>query len=242
MKSIPSVSELLDIALKSLGSDFADKKWLGRNFCQAILTFESTAYDVYLKNEKKAFETMIVDWLKIHAKELQGMYTAHGDQMLNEFLRPLLVKYSPLAIQWEFRSAQRRKARGGKSLEKVLATLLRNVGVQCELPKGKARTTLKRIDLVLPDQQTALSSPDRAHFISCKRTLRERWKQTIPEREPSWRVYLVTLDDNLPEDKADEIHQLGMIAYVPDDLKKERHLSAKEWIRPLSTLPRDLER
>ncbi|MGA8857943.1 MAG: type II restriction endonuclease [Candidatus Bathyarchaeia archaeon] len=116
--------------------------------------------------------------------------------MPNDFLKPMLVKYSPLAIQWDFRSAQRRKTRGGKSLEKVLEILLRDVGVKCEFPKGSARTTLKRIDLVVPDQQTALSNPDRAHFISCKRTLRERWKQTIPERQPSWRVYLVTVDDS----------------------------------------------
>jgi hypothetical protein len=63
---------------------------------------------------------------------------------------------------------------------------------------------------------------------------------TIPEREPSWPVYLVIIDDSLPEDKADEIHQLGMIAYVRDELKDERHLSTRSWIRPLSTLPKDL--
>jgi len=56
--------------------------------------------------------------------------------------------------------------------------------------------------------------PDKAYFLSCKRTLRERWKQTIPERKPSWRVFLLTQDEDLPEDKAEEIDELGMIVYV----------------------------
>lgn len=34
----------------------------------AILKLESTAYEAYLKNEKKAFEKLIINWLNVHAK------------------------------------------------------------------------------------------------------------------------------------------------------------------------------
>lgn len=113
--------------------------------------------------------------------------------------------------------------------------------MSCEKPKGREpRKVLKRIDGVVPNQETALSTPDKAFFLSCKRTLRERWKQTIPERKPAWRVFLLTIDDELSEDKAKEIDQLGIIAYVKDELKDQSHLRDKDWIRKLSDLPRDL--
>lgn len=140
----------------------------------------------------------------------------------------------------EFDSSQTRKARGGKTFEYIIEYLLKSIGILCEKPSGKAGKLLKRIDLVIPNQDIAMKRPDEAYFLSCKRTLRERWKQTIPERKPSWRVFLLTMDENLPENKAMEIDTLGMIVYVRDELKERSHLQKKEWVRKLSDLPRDI--
>lgn len=114
---------------------------------------------------------------------------------------------------------------GGKSFESIVRFLLNRIGISCQKPKGGEQAkVLKRIDGVIPDQETALNTPDRALFLSCKRTL-GRWKQTISERKPAWRGFLITVGENLPEDKAEEIDHLGIIAYVKDEVKARRHLA-----------------
>jgi len=44
----------------------------------------------------------------------------------------------------------------------------------------------------------------------------------------------------LPEGKAREIDELGMIVYVRDELKGKDYLTKKPWVRKLSDLPKDL--
>jgi hypothetical protein len=141
----------------------------------------------------------------------------------------------------EFRAGQKRKARGGGTFQIAIEYLLREIKIPCEKPTGKYAKILKRIDLIVPDQKTAIERPDQAYFISAKRTLRERWKQTIPERKPSWRVFLITIDEELSIEKADEINSLGMILYIQDELKSKPFLKDKFWIRSLSDLPKDIK-
>jgi len=94
-------------------------------------------------------------------------------------------------------------------------------------PHKETRNVLKRIDLVSPDAETARSMPDKAIFIATKRTLRERWKQTVLEHMKGARLYLVTINGDLTEKKAKEINQTGMIVYVPSELKEKPYLRDK---------------
>jgi len=135
-----------------------------------------------------------------------------------------------------------RKARGGRTFEKLVLKLLQALGIEGETPQGEAREKLGRIDIVIPSVNVALETPDRAFFLACKRTLRERWKQEVPIAQPNQRVYLITIDEELPERKAKEIKEKGLIAFVRDDLKEQEHLIGKPWIRKLSDLPKELRR
>jgi hypothetical protein len=108
-----------------------------------------------------------------------------------------------------------------------------------EIPTGEYRERLRRIDIVIPNSVEALENPDKAVFITCKRTLRERWRQEVPAVGPNQRVYLLTLDEELSQEKANEIRNLGLIVYVRDDLKQSR-FSSKSWVRKLSDLPKDI--
>jgi hypothetical protein len=47
------------------------------------------------------------------------------------------------------------------------------------------------------------------------------------------------LDEELSQEKANEIRSLGLIVYVRDDLKQSR-FSNKSWVRKLSDLPKDI--
>jgi hypothetical protein len=98
---------------------------------------------------------------------------------------------------------------------------------------------LRRIDIVIPSGEVALETPDKAIFIICKRTLRERWKQEVPAVGPNQRVYLLTIDNELSETKAKEIKNLGLIVYIKDNLKEEKFKDLP-WVRKLSDLPKDI--
>jgi len=240
VESIPDIDRILKETYAAMDPVYRDRAWVRRNFSQAILRTESAAFELYKKYEDLAVVNLTSAWIKAHAQDLEGLYAQHLDNSVTTYLTEVLKRFTPVARKFEFILSQKRKSRGGLSFERLMKTQLELAGIPCEVPSGSTKKRLKRIDIVVPNQEIGLKTPDKAYFISCKRTLRERWKQSIPEREPSWRVYLATTDDSLPEDKAKEIHQLGMIAYVRDELKSQQHLSEKQWIRRLSDLPRDL--
>lgn len=135
-----------------------------------------------------------------------------------------------------------RKARGGKTFEKVVLRLLAFIDIKGESPTGNAKEELRRIDIVIPSIEIATKTPDRAIFLTCKRTLRERWKQEVPQARLNQRIYLLTIDEDLSESKANEINQKGLIAFVRDELTKNPSLQKMPWIRKLSDLPKELKK
>lgn len=48
------------------------------------------------------------------------------------------------------------------------------------------------------------------------------------------------IDESLPESKANEINQKGLIAFVRDELLKNKRFQKMPWVRKLSNLPREL--
>ena len=242
IETIPSVDEIILTAFEEAPPRFKRRNWVGRNFHKAVYEMESRAFDLYKNTQTKALDELIRLWVRNNETRLRAELDRLMDRPLVEFVRIVAKRLAPLVEHFSFRTSQMRKARGGSSFEKILGIQLRKAGIPCESPYGSGRRTLRRIDCVVPDQDTGIERPDQAVFISCKRTLRERWKQTIPERGPNWTVYIVTSDTNLPLEKAEEINQLGMIVAVRDDLKRQPHLSGLAWVRPLSNLPGELRR
>ncbi|MBC7328374.1 hypothetical protein H5T87_09735 [bacterium] len=167
-----------------------------------------------------------------------------NEQGWDEFIKKAKALFSDFAFlvqALEKDLGNMRKSRGGRTFEKLVLRLLGAMGVPCEFPRGHAKERLRRIDIVIPSTQVALETPDRAFFLACKRTLRERWRQEVPLAQPNQRVYLITIDEELPESKAREIKERGLIAFVRDDLKERNHLKGNAWIRRLSDLPKVLK-
>ncbi len=238
---MPKLQKILDSARDAIqkeNPELLKPEYIKQHFSECVITLERKAFNIYLRNEENLFLAIIDEWVSKNAELLKELNKKFPDT--KNFSKEICKHFYPVVQKMEFDSSQTRKARGGKTFERIIEYLLKSIGVPCESPSKDAKKILKRIDLVIPNQDTAIKRPDKAYFLSCKRTLRERWKQTIPERKPSWRVFLLTLDENLPEDKAIEIDALGMIVYVRDELKERRHLQKKEWVRKLSDLPKDI--
>jgi len=222
---IPSVDEILNEAINNLQLANLSQDKILQDFANLVRKLEAEAFKVYQQYEGQAFKTLI--------QLCRGKKT-----LLDEKKVELLVQATR---KLEFKAGQMRKARGGASFQKIVQRLLNLAGIPCEEPHRETRQLLKRIDLVSPSAEVAKGTPDKAIFLAVKRTLRERWKQAVPEQMKGARLYLVTMNGECPEGKAEEIKQAGMVAYVPDGLKKEDHLRQKSWIRPLSSLPKDIK-
>ncbi|MHA1304329.1 MAG: type II restriction endonuclease [Candidatus Heimdallarchaeaceae archaeon] len=238
---IPTLQDILELAIQKIEKEspnIIEVSYIKNHFSKCASILEQIAFKIYLKFEERMFITAINQWVTQNKETLEKLSKKFSKP--SDFAREVCKRFYPIIQKMEFESAQKRKARGGKTFEYIVEYLLTRIGIECQRPEKKARKILKRVDLVVPNQNVAMTRPDQAYFLSCKRTLRERWKQTIPERKPSWRVFLLTLDDSLPEGKADEINALGMIVYLKDELKREDHLKDKGWVRKLSELPIDL--
>lgn len=220
-KVIPSVDAVLDEAISNLGISKFPKNKILKNFGLLTEKVETEAFRVYQKYEDLAFKTLIKFWKKERIKTPEELVKA--------------------TKKLEFIAGQMRKARGGASLQKIIQKLLSLAGIPCEEPDKETKRILRRIDLVVPTAEVAKDTPDKAVFLAVKRTLRERWKQAVPEQMKGTRLYLITLNGECSEGKAQEIKEVGMVAYVPDDLKKQKHLQNKPWIRALTELPKDIK-
>jgi len=237
--SIPSLDDILDNAWRDLNPTAQEVE---ENFSQALENLDKKATEIYLNYEREAIKKLALEWIKTQAKPIRKqMEQILAENQLEKFIQKaseLFVEFGGLVQKLEKDLGNMRKARGGKTFEKIISRLLGLIEIEAVSPKGK----LKRIDLVIPSIETALNTPDRAIFLTCKRTLRERWKQEVPQVRTNQRVYLLTIDDDLSESKADEINEKGLIAFVKDEIKEREGLRDKPWIRKFSDFPEELRR
>lgn len=130
-------------------------------------------------------------------------------------------------------------SRTGNTLEVIVQSLLRDLGISVEVVTDKDKKSgLRRIDLVIPDKVTATRSPDKAHFLALKTSLRERWAQVVEQQRPGQRTHLLTLlqKETISNETATKITDSGIFLYVPDRVKDDRFADNVR-IRRLSDLP-----
>jgi hypothetical protein len=227
LKEIPPVDIILDEAIERLKLRRLSRGKIFRDFESHVANLEAEAFGIYLGYEEAAFAKLAQSWLK------------KARPAKKELREESLLEFAKLVREMEARAGQMRKARGGATFQKIVKKLLNLAGVPCEEPSKDTKRLLKRIDLVAPSAETAKNAPDKAIFIAAKRTLRERWKQVVPEQMRGTILYLVTINSGCSAEKAQEIRETGMVAYVPQELKDSEHRD-KPWIRSLAELPRDI--
>ena len=89
--------------------------------------------------------------------------------------------------------------------------------------------------------------------ISCKRTLRERWKQlsqadrgTLSHFKIRELWHLITYDKDLSDDKIVRLGEQGQVFYLLDNsdvlARCKNHPGMKDYVRPLSNFIDDIEK
>lgn len=242
-RSIPS----LDLILEEAWNDLRiTRQQAMRRFGQMLVRIDARATEIFKANERSVIHSLAEKWLREQGHDAQVRFRAivsqRGWEAFVQEASIMFAEFGTLVQALEKDLGNMRKARGGKTFEKAIIRLLSRAGVSSESPTGAHKERLRRIDIVVPSIEMAINQPDRAVFLTCKRTLRERWKQEVPQARPNQRYYLVTIDTDISAGKGNEIADMGLIAFVPNELKQQPDLRRIACIRKLDDLPTEMER
>lgn len=146
--------------------------------------------------------------------------------------------------EFERRAGQKRKNRAGNSLEDVTTFLFDYYKFDSH-PKPDHFQTDIEVD------KWFKCTDGWSIGISCKRTLRERWKQVSSADSNALSRYkikqiwhLITYDRDLSDDKITMLGQQRQIFYLSDTSERYKtaseHVGMKDYVRPLSQLIDDI--
>jgi hypothetical protein len=148
--------------------------------------------------------------------------------------------------EFERRLGQKRKGRAGGSLEDVTSFLLDHFGIKAENKPDHFQADIEVDKWVKCKDQWLIG-------ISCKRTLRERWKQVSsasPEVLGKFKIkqlwHVLTYDEDLSDDKLTLLGGQRHIFYLRDESRRlanaKKHIGMKDYVRPMSSFIKDLRR
>lgn len=152
--------------------------------------------------------------------------------------------FTAFVQEFERRLGQKRKARGGNSLETVVSFLF-------DYYKFSSTEAPSHFDQDLEVDKWYKCKDGWSIGISCKRTLRERWKQvsqadrgTLSHFKIKELWHIITFDKDLSDDKIVRLGEQGQIFYLMDDSEVYKrcssHIGMKNYVRPLSNLISDI--
>ena len=203
---------------------------------------------------EKGLATVITLWDDLGVR---GSLTAERTEIIRAFtmLRLLLTKdksmceeerdivLTAFTQEFERRAAQKRKKRAGGSLEDVTDFILGYYKIKRADAPIHFQADLEIDNWVKAKDGWLIG-------ISCKRTIRERWKNVSSTTEVYNRFkvksifHIVTFDEDLSDDKLTLLGEQRQIFYLPDNSRRLKHASQhvglKNYVRPISQLINDL--
>jgi len=148
--------------------------------------------------------------------------------------------------EYERRVGQKRKGRAGRGVEGITSFILDYFNIKATHAPDHFTTGLE-IDKWIKTKDNWVIG------ISCKRTLRERWKQAYTtdldllnrhKIRELWHV--ITYDKDLSDDKLTEIGSHRAVLYLPDESQKLKnalnHPGMQSYVRPMSRFVEDLRK
>ncbi len=142
--------------------------------------------------------------------------------------------------EFERRAGQKRKKRAGDSLEDVVTFLFNFYGF-------KSHSQPEHFQSDIEVDKWFKCRDGWSIGISCKRTLRERWKQvssadggTLGRYKIRQIWHLITYDRDLSDDKITMLGAQRHVFWLDDESERyvfaSQHAGMKEYVRPLSSL------
>lgn len=191
---------------------------------------------------------------------VKGSLTVERTEIIRAFatLRVLLTKdksitdedrdivLTAFAQEFERRAAQKRKKRAGGSLEDVTDFLLAYYNIKRAEAPAHFQADIEVDNWVKTKDGWLIG-------ISCKRTIRERWKQvssaeaTVLSKFKIKQIYhIVTYDEDLSDEKLTLLGGNRHVFYLPDNSRRlkyaSEHIGLKDYVRPISQFINDIKK
>jgi hypothetical protein len=188
---------------------------------------------------------------------IKGCLDAERVAVIREFgyLRNFITKHHAQNVdiiltafvqEFERRLGQKRKGRAGGSLEDVASFLFDHFNINAENRPEHFQADIE-VDKWIRCKDKWLIG------ISCKRTLRERWKQVSSadagilskfKIKELW--HLVVYDEDLSDDKLTLLGSQRHVFYLRDDSRRlisaKNHVGMRDYVRPISCFIADIKR
>lgn len=123
---------------------------------------------------------------------------------------------------------QSRAARAGDTVEMIIGRLLSIQGIPHERKVWYPGRNGEQLDIVIPNKNTLLNTPEKAIIISVKRKVRERWREVVGEayilrcvhRIPD-NIWFITVTCDVSKYAVSAMVKLNIRVYVPDNCYEE---------------------
>jgi hypothetical protein len=129
----------------------------------------------------------------------------------------------------------RRKSRAGQSLEHHLEELFRARGIRHR--RGAETENRNRPDFLFPglDEYRDENFPAaRLTMLGAKATLKERWRQVLPEARRIERKHLITLEPGVSEQQTDQMQAENLQLVVPSAIHATYRKEQLAWLMNVS--------
>lgn len=148
--------------------------------------------------------------------------------------------------EFERRLGQKRKGRAGSSLEDVASFILDHFSISATHAPEHFQADIEVDKWIRCSDKWLIG-------ISCKRTLRERWKQVSSADKDvlsKFKIrqiwHLITYDEDLSDDKLALLGGLRHVFYLRDESRilrdAQQNLGLKDYVRPMSFFIQDLRK
>lgn len=231
MEIVPSDDKkFCETAAKSILDTFGEEK---------IALLIETWDDLGVKGCLDAERTLVIETFTRLQENLSALNIFHSKLDDNIMLTAFIQEF-------ERRLGQKRKSRGGNSLETVADFIFDYYGF-------KSTSEPSHFDQDIEVDKWFKCKDGWVVGISCKRTLRERWKQlsqadrgTLSHFKIRELWHLITFDKDLSDDKIVRLGEQGQIFYLPitsETYKKcSAHPGMKDYVRPLNNFVSDIRK
>lgn len=201
-----------------------------------VYGMRSAAWNDFLILEK-AFNASMATMLLDHSQSVKSLSSVLSNVNLNpeEKVKKVIGDYIKLYDEHIYElnksNTQSRRSRTGKEFEAIICKLLTYTHIKYDTQGTISKKLFsavglgKLVDCVVPGALEYNSEKHKCALISMKTTLRERWAEVAEEltRTGAQSMYLLTLDDDISDDKINNLYTHNIILVVPDHLKSTYH-------------------
>lgn len=223
---------------------------------QSIIQLRELAYEEFLK-EESVFNSVILKEIgekfsapKAKLEELCAQLSLpdlSDLEALTHTITELFGSYSgyisPYIYQLCLSNTQSRRSRAGKTFEGIIYFLYEYYKYPFESQASIGKKSFselglgKVVDSILPSINAFNQRRDKTIVGTMKTTLRERWQEVVEEvaRSNLPNIHLLTVDDNIAANKAEQMARHNIVLVVRNDIKNADAMKEKRSIIDFET-------